>query len=50
MHVDTANTHIFSGIANVDQCSRTPWPLDILGHGGTLHSVRLQRTDTAGTI
>ncbi|KAJ8613648.1 hypothetical protein CTAYLR_003132 [Chrysophaeum taylorii] len=41
LHVDTASTHVVSGIINVDQQSRVPWPVQIFDHQGNLHQVEM---------
>ena len=46
LHVDTANTHVVSGIMNVDQAGvDEPWPLEILDHAGKLHAVNMEPGD-----
>ncbi|KAH8050240.1 hypothetical protein JL720_15432 [Aureococcus anophagefferens] len=43
LHVDTANTHVVSGIMNVAQAGvDEPWPLEILDHAGKLHAVNME--------
>jgi len=41
LHVDTASTHVISGIVNVNQSVTTEWPLEILDHSGALHSINM---------
>jgi len=46
LHVDTANTHVVSGIMNVAQAGvDEPWPLEILDHAGKLHAVNMEPGD-----
>ncbi|KAJ1449361.1 hypothetical protein M885DRAFT_535999 [Pelagophyceae sp. CCMP2097] len=45
LHVDTASTHVVSGILNIAQDVRTPWPLEILDHSGKHHAVVMQPGD-----
>ncbi len=46
MHVDTANSHVISGIINVNQEDvAKPWQLVILDHDGKEHSVVIQPGD-----
>ena len=45
LHTDTANTHVVSGIINVDQQADSPWPVQIFDHSGLLHSVIMQPGD-----
>ena len=45
LHVDTVNTHVISGIINVNQSVGSAWPLEILDHDGKLHSVTMEPGD-----
>jgi hypothetical protein len=45
LHVDTVNTHVVSGIINVNQSTDADWPLEILDHDGVLHSVVMSPGD-----
>tara|TARA_B100000683_G_scaffold211271_1_gene205976 strand:+ start:49 stop:738 length:690 start_codon:yes stop_codon:yes gene_type:complete len=47
LHVDTAQTHVVSGIMNVAQelGGEQDWPVEILDHGGTLHAVNMKPGD-----
>lgn len=45
LHVDTAQTHVVSGILNVDQRADADWPLEILDHDGKLHAVNMKPGD-----
>lgn len=45
LHVDTAQTHVISGIVNVAQEVSKPWPLEILDHKGKLHEVNMDPGD-----
>lgn len=45
LHVDTANTHVVSGIVNVDQSVRRPWPVTIFDHDGKLHELVMKPGD-----
>ena len=47
LHVDTANTHVVSGIMNVaqDLGEGEDWPLEILDHDGELHAVAMKPGD-----
>lgn len=45
LHVDTAATHVISGIMNVNQSVQSEWPLEILDHSGALHSVNMAPGD-----
>jgi prolyl 4-hydroxylase len=45
MHVDTANTHVVSGIINVDQQVEEPWLLKILDHDDQEHDLPMRPGD-----
>lgn len=47
LHVDTAQTHVVSGIMNVAQelDGSEDWPVEILDHAGVLHSVNMKPGD-----
>jgi hypothetical protein len=47
LHVDTAQTHVVSGIMNVAQDLEggDDWPVEILDHGGKLHAVNMKPGD-----
>ena len=47
LHVDTAQTHVVSGILNVaqDLDGGDDWPVEILDHGGKLHAVNMKPRD-----
>jgi len=45
LHVDTAETHVISGIINVDQDVDEPWYLEIFDLEGKLHAVNMEPGD-----
>lgn len=45
LHADTANTHVVSGIINVDQKVDKPWPVQIFDHDGKLHRINMKPGD-----